>query len=131
MNKVIIREVRKSYQPIVDYLLVHKEFDIINLLDKDETPIQSKKAWLKQGLAAAWSMLLHLGFIRQAHESVVLIGNYSAVFALLLNRLHLIRPKQLYWWGILPAREKSAADHGPGNAFPVQPQCPLYRVFHI
>ena len=97
-KRLILREVRKAYEIPSCYLRDHAGFEIMDLLDQDEKPIQSKGAWLRQGMKSWGRMLRCLGRIRRGKQ-VVLIGNYMSLFAVLLNKLHLIHPDRLYWWG--------------------------------
>lgn len=97
-NRLILREVQKSYEVPSQYLCSHAGFTMLTLLDQEETPIQSKRAWLMQGIRSWGRMFRHLGRIRRA-DQLILIGNYMSLFAVLLNKLHLFRPKRLYWWG--------------------------------
>ena len=85
--KLILREVRKAYEIPCRCLREHAGFKILDMLPRDETPIQSKGAWLRQGLQASGRLLLHLGSVREADE-LVLVGNYMSLFCVLLNKLH-------------------------------------------
>ena len=96
--KLILREVRKAYEIPCRCLREHAGFKILDMLPRDETPIQSKGAWLRQGLQASGRLLLHLGSVREADE-LVLVGNYMSLFCVLLNKLHVLHPEGLYWWG--------------------------------
>lgn len=98
VDKLILREVRRAYEIPCRYLRDHAGFKILDLLPRDETPIQSKGAWLRQGLRASGRLLLRLGTLRKADE-LVLVGNYMSLFCVLLNRLHVLHPEGLYWWG--------------------------------
>lgn len=104
-KRLILREVNLSYEVPCQYLCEHAGFEMLTLLKQDETPIQSKGAWLKQGIRSWGQMLKQLGRIRQA-EQLVLVGNYMSLFAVLLNKLHLVHPRQLYWWGFQIRGEK-------------------------
>ncbi len=97
-NRLILREVKKSYEIPCRCLCEHAGFEMLNLLDQDEVPIQSKGAWLKQGIRSWGKIIRSLGRIRKA-EHLILIGNYMSLFAVLLNKLHIIHPRRLYWWG--------------------------------
>ncbi len=104
-NRLILREVRKSYEIPCRLLSEQMGFEVLDLLDQDETPIQSKGAWLKQGIHSWGQMIKRLGRIRKA-DKLILIGNYMSLFAVLLNKLHVFHPKRLYWWGFTIRGEK-------------------------
>lgn len=97
-TRLIVRETSKSYESSCQYLCEHAGYRIWDLLNRDETPIQSKGAWLKQGLQACGHALAKLGQLRKA-DHIIMIGNYFSTFMLLLNKLHIIHPNKLYWWG--------------------------------
>lgn len=103
-NRLILREVNKAYEIPARCLCEKAGFEILTLLERDETPIQSKKAWLKQGIEANLRMLPKLGRIRRA-DQLVLIGNYMSLFTVMLNKCHVIHPRELYWWGFQIRRE--------------------------
>ncbi len=105
-KKLIIRETRRSYDAIVRFLRRKAGYQSMNLLARDETPIQSKKAWFVQGLQASVQMLRRICGIREA-EKIIMIGNYSALFLLLLNRLHMITPRKIFWWAFFIHSEKA------------------------
>ena len=107
-SKLIIREARRSYQLICDLLCEHSGYELTDLLSRDERPIQSKKAWLLQGMQASAKLLPKLGRIKDA-DSIVLIGNYSAMFSVFLNKIHVIHPDELFWWGFQIRGDKSLA----------------------
>ena len=97
-ERIIVREVNKAYEIPVKVLCERAGFSVVTLLDRDETPIQSKSAWLKQGISASIRLIPKIGDIRKA-EKVLLIGNYMSLFSVFLNKVHVIHPETLYWWG--------------------------------
>ncbi len=97
-GKLILRETRKSYETPCRILCERAGYELMDVLPQDERPIQSKGAWLKQGVRAAGALLRDLGRVRKA-DTIVLIGNYMSLFVALLNKLRVVRPRALYWWG--------------------------------
>lgn len=97
-NYLIVRETAGSYEIPCSMLQEHAGYRVINVLRKEETPIQSKRAWLLQGLHAIALLPLHLRTLIKG-EKIIAIGNYLTLFLLFLNRIHLIHPATFYWWG--------------------------------
>ena len=57
-ERIIVREVNKAYEIPVKVLCERAGFSVVTLLDRDETPIQSKSAWLKQGISASIRLII-------------------------------------------------------------------------
>ena len=105
-GKLIVREVRRSYQVVCDLLIENKGYELIDLLEREERPIQSKSAWLIQGAGAAARALTKLGRLRSA-ERIVMIGNWSSVFGVFMNKVRLVHPNELFWWGFQIRSQKN------------------------
>ena len=103
-KKLIVSEVMGSYEEPCR-ILQEEGWEKLDLIKRQERPIQSKGAWLKQGIHASVNALRKLGVMRRA-DRILMIGNYSALFMLLLNKLHLLHPTHLYWWGFFMHSEK-------------------------
>lgn len=97
-DKLILREINLAYEIPARFLCDQAGYELLTLLKQTETPIQSKRAWLKQGIRSVFHLFSHLGRIRKAKQ-LILIGNYMSLFAVFLNKTHIIHPDHLYWWG--------------------------------
>ena len=95
---IIISEKAKSYEASTDYMVNNLDFTRLDLIKEDETPIQSKRAWFMQGMKAILSVLTKISLLWK-YDSITVIGSYTAMFMIFLNRLHIVHPGKLYWWG--------------------------------
>lgn len=98
MDGVVIRSNQNSYQGTCNFLMDELGFEILSLSEKQTKTIKSSKEEIVEGTKAIFRILRNLFSIR-AYDTIISIGNYTTLFLLVLNKLHFVHPKKLYWWG--------------------------------
>lgn len=100
MQNLLIRTTENDYDAVCGFLREKLNFTIIDLVeitDKQKI-IKSKKDDLRIGWKSIWKIICNLRKWKRS-KRIVSIGNYSTLFLLVLNKLHIIQPYRLYWWG--------------------------------
>ena len=99
MNNYIIREVANSYDSVCRFLCDRLNYEIIDLLlDDSVKSIQSKQAGARNGLRAIKEKKKKKRTIKNA-DTIMFIGNYGTLYLMLMNRMGIIKPKSIMWWG--------------------------------
>jgi glycosyltransferase involved in cell wall biosynthesis len=98
-SNVIVRESDKAYKGTCDYLENELGFNSLLFGDgKDKDIIISKKEALKNSVKAMHKIYRKKAVLKNS-DIILSIGNYTTVFLLILNKLNIIKPKKIFWWG--------------------------------
>ena len=97
-GRFIIREGAEGYDSICTILEQKAGYELINLSKDSMAGIRPKLKQIQDGLKSCKPLRCLKGKIASA-ERIVVIGNFAAIFVLIMNAWEEIKPEKLYWWG--------------------------------
>jgi glycosyltransferase involved in cell wall biosynthesis len=96
-DRLLLRTGKNTYAPACDYLKDELGFEVIDLIDDKAKSIKSKKEHIKEGFRGIKAISANKKRIKKA-DTLISIGNFNSMWLLVLNKLHIIRPKTILWW---------------------------------
>lgn len=98
LKGIVVRGNNNSYENVCTFLKKTLAFEILNLqVKKNGSSIISKKEGFKEGIKSYIFLLKNISKIKEK-ETIISIGHYTSLFLFVLNKLHIIHPRKLYWW---------------------------------
>lgn len=108
MKKVVLRPNKNAYNGVCMFLEKQLQFELVEIGRKNEKSIQSHLAHLVYGFCDVIGVMKNLSKIKKT-DVVISIGNISTLWLLFLNKMHIIKPKIILWWGFFIHGKKSQA----------------------
>ena len=106
MKRIVLRPNENIYSSACQFMKDSLGFELIELFGGTGKSIKSGKEHLSEGVHSISGLLKNRSKLKDA-EVVIAIGNVSNILLLLLNKLHLIRPKAILWWAFFIHSKKA------------------------
>lgn len=97
MKRIVLRPNENTYSSACQFMKDSLGFELIDLVGGTGKSIKSGKEHLSEGIHSISGLFKNRSKLKHA-EVVIAIGNASNILLLLMNKLHLIRPKAIFWW---------------------------------
>ena len=98
MMKILLRPNRNAYDAVCMFMKNYLGFELIETGDEKSKSIKSHLKQFIDGLYNILGTTKNIEKIKRA-EVVLSIGEYSTLYVMILNKLHIIHPKVILWWG--------------------------------
>lgn len=98
MKRILLRPNENAYGAACMFMKNQLGFELIETGSEKSKPIKSHVKNLIDGLYNILGVTKNIQKIKEA-EIVLSIGNYSTLYLMFLNKLSLIHPKVIFWWG--------------------------------
>lgn len=98
MKRILLRPNENAYRPVCMFMQTQLGFELIETGREKSKSIKSHAEHLIDGLYSIFSVTRKIQKIREA-EIVFCIGDYSTLYLMVLNKLNLIHPGFILWWG--------------------------------
>ena len=106
MKRIVLRPNENTYSSACQFMKDSLGFESIELFDGTGKSIKSGKEHLSEGVHSISGLLKNRSRLKHA-EVVIAIGNASNILLLLMNKLHIIRPKAILWWAFFIHSKKA------------------------
>ena len=98
MKRILLRPNKNTYEAACMFMKSQLGFELIEIGYEKSKSIKSHTKHFIDGLYNIWGVTKNLQNIKNA-EIVLSIGDYSTLYLMILNKLHFIHPKVIFWWG--------------------------------
>lgn len=106
MKRIVLRPNKNTYSSACKFMKDSLNFELIELFDGTGKSIKSGKEHFAEGIRSISGLLKNRSKYKQA-DVVIAIGNISNLLLLLMNKLHLVRPKKILWWAFFIHSKKA------------------------